>query len=72
MEKSKWRIKDKASNSRILVLAVLCLFLTITTKGKFFTYSNFVSIMYSISLTGIMICGATFPVLLGGIDRTVS
>ena len=60
------------SNSRVIVLIVMCAFLTITTKGKFFTYSNFVSIMYSISLIGIMICGATFPVLLGGIDRTVS
>ena len=72
MVKHKWKLNDKASNSRILVLVVLCVFLTIATQGKFFTYSNFVSIRYSISLTGIMICGATFPVLLGGIDRTVS
>ena len=60
------------SNSRIIVLIVMCILLTIATKGKFFTYGNFVSIMYSISLIGIMICGATFAVLLGGIDRTVS
>lgn len=65
-------LKVLLSNSRVIVLVVMCIFLTITTKGKFFTYSNFVSIMYSISLIGIMICGATFPVLLGGIDRTVS
>ena len=72
MKKRSKRIKNTAVNSRLLVLVILCIFLTLTTKGKFFTYSNFVSIMYSISLTGIMICGATFPVLLGGIDRTVS
>ncbi|MGN0305435.1 MAG: ABC transporter permease [Lachnospiraceae bacterium] len=65
-------MKKVFSNSRITILTLLCIFLTLTTKGRFFTYSNFVSIMYSISLTGIMICGATFPVLLGGIDRTVS
>ena len=71
-EKKALRKKSIINNSRILVLLIMCIFLTITTKGKFFTYSNFVSIMYSISLTGIMICGATFPVLIGGIDRTVS
>ena len=65
-------IKRIFSNSRIIVLVLLCIFLTLSTKGRFFTYSNFVSILYSISLTGIMICGAVFPVLLGGIDRTVS
>lgn len=65
-------IKRIFSNSRIIVLVLLCIFLTLSTKGRFFTYSNFVSILYSISLTGIMICGAAFPVLLGGIDRTVS
>ncbi|MBQ9990555.1 MAG: ABC transporter permease [Lachnospiraceae bacterium] len=65
-------IKKILSNSRLAVLAVMCIFLTAATEGKFFTYSNLVSILYSISLTGIMICGAVFPVLLGGIDRTVS
>ena len=65
-------IKTLLSNSRIIVLAAMCIFLTVSTGGKFFTYTNFVSIMYSISLIGIMICGATFAVLLGGIDRTVS
>ncbi|MGN0348662.1 MAG: ABC transporter permease, partial [Roseburia sp.] len=65
-------MKKICSNSRLVVLILMCIVLTAATGGKFFTYSNFVSIMYSISLTGIMICGAAFPVLLGGIDRTVS
>ncbi len=65
-------MKKIFSNGRIIVLMLMCISLTIATKGRFFTYSNFVSILYSISLTGIMICGAAFPVLLGGIDRTVS
>ena len=65
-------VKKVFSNSRIIVLLVMCVFLTLATKGRFFTYGNFASILYSISLTGIMICGATFAVLLGGIDRTVS
>ena len=73
MKKRKAAIrKQRFSDSRIIVLIFMCIFLTLMTKGKFFTYNNFVSLLYSISLTGIMICGATFPVLLGGIDRTVS
>lgn len=71
-EKKGVILKKLFSNSRIIVLVAMCAFLTFTTRGRFFTYNNFVSIMYSISLIGIMICGATFAVLLGGIDRTVS
>lgn len=72
MKKQGTGRKKRFSNSRIIVLMVMCVLLTVSTKGRFFTYNNLVSILYSISLTGIMICGATFPVLLGGIDRTVS
>lgn len=57
---------------RILILLVLCLGLSIALPGKFLTLGNFRNILYAISLQGIMICGATFPVLLAGIDRTVS
>ena len=60
------------SSSRILVLLVLVIFFTAVTKGTFFSYKNLVNILYSVSLIGIMICGACFAVLLGGIDRTVS
>ena len=57
---------------QLVILIFLMLFFTIALPGKFLTYSNFVNILYAISLQGIMICGATFPVLLAGIDRTVS
>ena len=57
---------------QLLILAALCLTLTLLLPGVFLTAGNFRSILYAISLQGIMICGATFPVLLGGIDRTVS
>ena len=71
-KKASFDVKKLFSNSRIIVLVVMCVFLTVATGGRFFTYNNFASILYSIALTGIMICGATFAVLLGGIDRTVS
>ena len=71
-KKKTFDAKKLLDNSRIIVLILLCAFLAIRLPNSFLTYGNFVSIMYSISLTGIMICGATFAVLLGGIDRTVS
>ena len=57
---------------QLLILFALCVLLTILLPGVFLTAGNFRSILYAISLQGIMICGATFPVLVGGIDRTVS
>lgn len=57
---------------QLIILAVMCLVFTIALPGKFLAPGNFVNIFYAISLQGIMICGATFPVLLAGIDRTVS
>ena len=65
-------VKAILGSSRILVLLILAVFFTIATKGTFFSYKNLVNILYSVSLIGIMICGACFAVLLGGIDRTVS
>ena len=59
-------------NSRLIVLLILVVAFTIATGGTFFSYKNFVNILYAVSLYGIMITGATFAVLLGGIDRTVS
>lgn len=59
-------------NRQVLILALMCLVFTIMLPGKFLTIGNFRNILYAISLQGIMICGATFPVLLAGIDRTVS
>ena len=57
---------------QLVILIFLMLFFTIALPGKFLATGNFVNILYAISLQGIMICGATFPVLLAGIDRTVS
>ena len=65
-------LKGLLDKKRLLVLLGLILLFTILLPGKFFTGNNFRNILYAISLQGIMICGATFPVLLAGIDRTVS
>lgn len=70
-QKKSLNLKKLLGNSRILVLLALVIFFTIM-RPRFFTYGNFVNIMYAVSLIAIMICGAMFAVLLGGIDRTVS
>ena len=70
--KSNPILKTIMSSSRIIVLIALVLVFSIVTKGIFFSYKNLVNILYSVSLIGIMVCGASFAVLLGGIDRTVS
>lgn len=65
-------VKKLLQEKRLLVLLALILFFSLILPGKFFTMNNFRNILYAISLQGIMICGATFAVLLAGIDRTVS
>ena len=56
---------------RPLILLVLMLILTILQPRIFPTASNFKSILLAISIYGVMICGAIYPVLLGGIDLSV-
>ena len=69
--RNKW-LARLYRNRQPVMLALLCLVFAALLPGKFLTVGNFINILYAISLQGIMICGATFPVLLAGIDRTVS
>ncbi len=57
---------------QLLILVLMSFAFALVLPGKFLTMSNLRNILYAISLQGIMICGAVFPVLLAGIDRTVS
>jgi ribose/xylose/arabinose/galactoside ABC-type transport system permease subunit len=54
-----------------LLLFILGLFLTIKEPGIFLTATNFKSILQAISIYGVMVCGAIFTILLGGIDLSV-
>lgn len=54
-----------------LILLVVMLVLTILQPRAFPTIDNFKSILLAISIYGIMVCGAIYPVLLGGIDLSV-
>lgn len=54
-----------------LILLMVIIILTILQPAVFLSFDNFKSIMLSISIYGIMVCGAIFPILLGGIDLSV-
>jgi ribose transport system permease protein len=54
-----------------LILLVVMLILTILQPHAFPTVNNFKSIFLAISIYGIMVCGAIYPILLGGIDLSV-
>ena len=70
--KNKTKFKEFISKSQKLwIIAVVIILLTILQPGVFLTASNFKSILLSISVYGIMVCGTIFPVLLGGIDLSV-
>lgn len=58
-------------SSRTWILLVIILVLAMLQPGVFLTIANIKSILMSISIYGIMVCGTVFPVLLGGIDLSV-
>jgi Ribose/xylose/arabinose/galactoside ABC-type transport systems, permease components len=54
-----------------IILLVVMAALTILQPDAFATESNFKSILLAISLYGVMVTGAIFAILLGGIDLSV-
>lgn len=63
--------KVLGKSQRLWILVVIMLVLTVLQPGVFLTVSNIRSILLSISIYGIMVCGTIFPILLGGIDLSV-
>lgn len=58
-------------SQKLWILVAVMLVLTILQPGVFLTGANMKSILLSISIYGIMVCGTIFPILLGGIDLSV-
>lgn len=58
-------------STRFWILVAVMLVLTILQPGVFLTASNMKSILLSISIYGIMVCGTIMPIILGGIDLSV-
>ncbi|MBQ6469058.1 MAG: ABC transporter permease [Lachnospiraceae bacterium] len=63
--------KSLVKSQKLWILAGVVLVMTILQPGIFLTRSNIVNTLYSISIYGIMVCGAIFTILLGGIDLAV-
>lgn len=53
------------------MLLVLCILMTLFTSGIFFTKGNISSILLSVCIYGVMVCGTIFPLLQGGIDLSI-
>ena len=58
-------------STRLWILVAVMLVFTILQPGIFLTADNMKSVLLSISIYGIMVCGTIFPILLGGIDLSV-
>lgn len=54
-----------------LIVVALIVIMTIWKPGIFLTPSNFLSILLSICIYGVMMCGTIFPLLNGGIDLSI-
>jgi ribose/xylose/arabinose/galactoside ABC-type transport system permease subunit len=54
-----------------LILLGLIILLSILQPGIFLSAGNFRSIFLAIAIYGIMVCGAIYPILIGGIDLAV-
>lgn len=74
-----WMKKIPASVSEkvglIVIMLVIIIFFSITTKGLFFNLTNpknIINILQASVLTGVVAIGATFVIITGGIDLSVS
>lgn len=60
-----------AKYSRIMILLLFIVILTIIRPNSFPTVNNISNVLWSISVVGIMVSGSIFVMLLGGIDLSV-
>ena len=70
-EKSLSLLGTLRKSTRLWILAAVMLVLTALQPGVFLTGANIKSILLSISIYSIMVCGTIMPIILGGIDLSV-
>jgi ribose/xylose/arabinose/galactoside ABC-type transport system permease subunit len=56
---------------KVLILLAIVIVMSILQPRAFPTWNNMMSILYAISIYGVMVCGTIFPIMLGGIDLSV-
>lgn len=54
-----------------LVLAIMCIVISILSDGRFLAYRNIINVFRQISITGILAIGTTLILITGGIDLSV-
>ncbi len=64
-------VKALLKSQKLWIFLGITIILTIMNPTTFLTGGNIKSILLSISIYGIMVCGAIFTILLGGIDLAV-
>lgn len=74
-------MRDRISSSKkfavfnernlILIFAVLVVFLTVTTKGKFLSFGNITNLLRQTSINGVVALAMLFVIITGGIDLSV-
>ena len=67
-EKSLSLLGTLRKSTRLWILVAVMLVLTALQPGVFLTGANIKSILLSISIYSIMVCGTIMPIILGGID----
>lgn len=63
--------KWKQSLQLPMIIVVLVIVMAVWKPGMFLTASNINSILLSVCIYGIMMCGTIFPLLNGGIDLSI-
>jgi len=63
-------IFGSAWGQRAMILILICIVM-LFFEPRFLTGNNFINILLSISIYGIMACGMLFPVLVSGIDLSI-
>ena len=70
MMKKLTKVAASAWGQRITLLVIICIVMAIF-QPVFFRLANIRSILFAISVTGIMSCGMLYTVLVGGLDLSV-
>ncbi|MCI9486733.1 MAG: ABC transporter permease [Lachnospiraceae bacterium] len=55
----------------VIAFVILCLILSISTKGRFLVIDNVLNVLRQVSINGVLAIGMTFVILTGGIDLSV-
>ena len=72
VSKGRWRKATAfAGHNGVLIAFVLLVAFMVGTTSTFGTYQNLINVLQQNSIIGIIACGMTFAIILGGFDLSV-